>query len=152
VSGSGPSFRDATKQETPAFRPRRALQRGAGPRESSEGNDRALPKKLEEARRTISSNLAENDYIRPPPPESWSEHSLEKSTKQRPMAAGHRSGNAPPWGTPLMMMVIIISSTVIHSFKNLYSTTSNDCSEVLLIPVRTKGKFSNDHRTYQYMI
>jgi len=44
--------RDATKQETPAFLPRRALRRReTGPRESSECKDRALLEKLEETGR-----------------------------------------------------------------------------------------------------
>ena len=69
ISARGNSLlqRDATKHaETPAFRPRRALRRGAGPGESSEGNDRALSEKLEETRRSSSSDLAERDHVRPP--------------------------------------------------------------------------------------
>ena len=101
-------IRDGAEQETPALRPHCALRRRAGPRESSEGNDWAPPKNLEEACWTSSTDLAERRHDWPAPSEPWSKRGLEKGTEQRPMAAGHRNGNASPRGTPLMMKTIYL--------------------------------------------
>lgn len=75
----------------------------AGPRESYEGNDLGPSEKLEEARRTSSSDLTERGDDRPAPREPWSQRGLEKGSEQRPRAAGLRNGyTLRVWGTPLM--------------------------------------------------
>ena len=50
--------------------------------------------------------------------------------EQRPMAAGHRNGNAPPWSMPMMMMQVPGGQAMSHLKSHLTATVSSDHLEI----------------------
>ena len=98
------------------------------------------PEKLEEARRTSSSDLAEKGHDRSAPLEPWSERGLEKGSEQRPMVAGLRNGYAQLRGMPLMMILIqFISYFILVSNKVSLNKVSSLVLKQRPCDMTTKG-------------
>jgi len=70
---------------------------------------RGLPKELEAPPRTSASHLASDPGSRPSAAQSWPELIMATRPGQRTLEAARGNGYAPVRGTPVMMMVMIVT-------------------------------------------